>query len=177
MQILALKREINNQATELYQLRQEKEQLLQERNSLLETQKSKEEEYNSRMRAQNQYVVYRSMSPQRVPSRDSNPGEDLRVVVERLQLEVEGLKNSSMSQSELFRQYPQPQRGAPFFNEKSLLVVNDRSQVPDNMKRSHSRVIVEKDKQVANRSKWQNLQRKINALRNENESLKKSLFD
>jgi hypothetical protein len=46
------------------------------------------------------------MSPQRVPSRDSNPGEDLRVVVERLQLEVEGLKNSSMSQSELFRQYP-----------------------------------------------------------------------
>lgn len=53
MQILALKREINNQATELYQLRQEKEQLLQEKNSLLEAQKSKEEEYNRRMRAQN----------------------------------------------------------------------------------------------------------------------------
>lgn len=58
-----------------------------------------------------------------------------------------------------------------------MLVVNDKSQVPDNMKRSHSRIVMEKDKQAANRSKWENLQRKINALRSENESLKKSLFD
>lgn len=45
------------------------------------------------------------MSPQRiVVSRESNSGEDLRALVEKLRGEVEELRNGSISQSELFRQ-------------------------------------------------------------------------
>lgn len=53
MQINALKKEINNQATELYQLRLAKEEWMREKSSLLEAQKLKEEEINSRIRANN----------------------------------------------------------------------------------------------------------------------------
>ena len=54
----------------------------------------------------------------------------------------------------------------------------DRSPVRDPyLKGSHSRVLVaEKDKHMVNRNKWENLQRKISSLRNENETLKRSLF-
>ena len=59
---------------------------------------------------------------------------------------------------------------------KHVLIKKDKSPVKAGV---HSKVIVmnDRDKQVSNRNKWENLQKKINALRNENDILKKSLFE
>jgi hypothetical protein len=96
------------------------------------------------------------------------------MVVSSLKDELDELKASQQFRSQLLTNNPHHCESCHHVHLKNHLQKQSKSP-----QKVHPTIIVtnERDRSPINKAKWDNLQRKINALRSENETLKKSLFE